>query len=45
MVSCGGSNRKPERDGVIVIAPAAGKAMNATRPFSSVGAWNIHRAG
>src|SRR5688572_16406403 len=38
---CGGSNRKPEREGVRVIAPAAGKAINVTRPLSSVVPWTF----
>ena len=41
IVSCGGSNRNPERDGVIVIAPAEGKSRNAARPFSSVTPWRF----
>src|SRR5262245_18651724 len=40
-VTCGGSNRNPERDGVIVIAPAAGKPGNTTRPLSSVTPWTF----
>ena len=41
IVSCGGSNRNPDRDGVIVIAPARGKPRNAARPFSSVTPWRF----
>src|SRR3954469_887552 len=41
IVSCVGSNRNPERDGVTVIAPVVGKPGNATRPLSSVTPWRV----
>src|SRR5262245_40636655 len=41
IVSGGGSNRNPERAGVIVIAPAVGKPGNIARPLSSVTPWRF----
>src|SRR5262249_191002 len=41
IVICIGSNRNPERDGVTVIAPAAGTPGNATRPLLSVTPWRV----
>src|SRR6185369_8913584 len=36
-----GSNRNPDRDGVIVTAPAGGRPVNVARPLTSVTPWRF----